>query len=133
MEQIDFDNIKNSIKNLENKDLVLQYKKQHGGNNLTELVSDGYYTFGELYEHRMILSKLVFEAYQKYAWKAMKHSDGTMFEGSFVVGVSIPEAGDYSYHYPIEFFDLFDVHELAFAPEYDGHKPSDITRLLELK
>lgn len=49
----------------------------------------------------------------------------------FICGIQTPE-GQYTYHYNIKFWDMFDVKEYKFAPEYDGHKPSDITRLLSI-
>ena len=95
-------------------------------------VSDGYHTFDELYHHRMILFSLLLNSHKDISWKAKKHHDGTMFdEDSFICGIETPE-GQYTYHYKLEHWDMFDVKELEFAPEYDGHKPSDITRLLSL-
>lgn len=38
----------------------------------------------------------------------------------------------YKYHYHKSEWDYFNVEELEFAPEWDGHKPKDITRLLSL-
>ena len=55
-----------------------------------------------------------------------------MFDDSFIVGIETPE-GQYSYHYDLKFWDLFDdIEELEKAPKYDGHMPKDITRLLSL-
>jgi len=93
--------------------------------------SDGYHTFDELYHHRMMLFLVICHTYKDQAWKSWQHSDGTMFDNSFIVGVDTPE-GQYSYHYRQEDYDLFKVKELEFAPEYDGHQPKDITRLLSL-
>ncbi|UUV46793.1 hypothetical protein [Bacillus phage vB_BanS-Thrax4] len=93
--------------------------------------SDGYHTFDELYEHRMMLFLVICHTYKEQAWKSMLHSDGTMFDGSFIVGVTTPE-GQYSYHYREQDYHLFKVKELEYAPEYDGHQPKDITRLLSL-
>lgn len=95
-------------------------------------VSDGYHTFDELYYHRMILFAIICNQNPAIAWKAKKHHDGTMFdEDSFICGIETPE-GSYTYHYELEFWDIYQVKELEFAPEYDGHKPSDITRLLSI-
>ena len=66
------------------------------------------------------------------AWKSKQHHDGTMFEDSFICGIDTPK-GQYSYHYDLEHWDLFNVKELEKAPEYDGHKPEDVTRLLSLE
>lgn len=96
-------------------------------------ISDGYHSFEDLYFHRMILFSLLLNSNKEISWKAKKHHDGTMFdEASFICGIETPE-GQYTYHYKLEFWDYFKVKELEFAPEYDGHKPEDITRLLSLK
>lgn len=94
-------------------------------------ISDGYHTFEELYYHRMILFSLICKAHKDKAWKSKQHHDGTMFDGYFIVGIDTPQ-GRYSYHYDLQYWDDFDVKELERAPEYDGHKPSDIDRLKTL-
>ncbi|WP_211313780.1 hypothetical protein [Jeotgalicoccus halotolerans] len=94
-------------------------------------VSDGYHTFDELYYHRMILFSLLCKTNRDKAWKSWLHDDGTMFDDSFIVGIETSE-GQYTYHYGKEYWDEFNVKELEKAPEYDGHKPEDITRLLSL-
>lgn len=96
-----------------------------------ENVSDGYHTFNELYYHRMILFSVICNVFKNSAWKSKLHSDGTMYEGYFIVGIDTPE-GQYTYHYDMKHWDDFKVKELEKAPEYDGHKPEDITRLLSL-
>lgn len=93
--------------------------------------SDGYHTFDELYYHRMVLFSIMCNQNKDLAWKSMKHHDGTMYENYFIVGISTPE-GDYTYHYDIRDWNYFNVKELEKAPKWDGHKPSDITRLLTL-
>lgn len=93
--------------------------------------SDGYHTFDELYYHRMVLFSIICNQNKDLAWKSMKHHDGTMYENYFIVGISTPE-GDYTYHYDIRDWNYFSVKELKKAPKWDGHKPSDITRLLTL-
>jgi len=98
----------------------------------TKDISDGYHTFGELYHHRAILFSIVCNLFKEKAWKSKLHADNTMFEGGmFIVGVTTEE-GDYSYHYHLEYWDLFKVKEVENAPIWDGHQPSDITRLLSL-
>jgi hypothetical protein len=47
------------------------------------------------------------------------------------VGIDTPE-GQYTYHYHKDHWDMFDVKQLALAPEYDGHQPSDIGRLMSI-
>ena len=95
-------------------------------------ISDKWHTFGELYFHRMMLFLSLQLAHKDISWKSKQHHDGTMFDDSFIVGINTPK-GQYSYHYDVEFWELFkDIKELERAPEYDGHKPSDIDRLLSL-
>lgn len=93
--------------------------------------SDGYHTFDELYEHRMYLFAVICNQNSDKAWKSLKHHDGTMYDEYFIVGVTTDE-GDYTYHYHMDNWEHFKVKEIEFAPEWDGHVPSDITRLLSL-
>lgn len=96
-------------------------------------ISDGYHTFNELYYHRMVLFSLLLNANPEISWKAKKHHDGTMFDDtSFICGIETPE-GQYTYHYHLDYWNMFNVKALEFAPPYDGHKPLDITRLLSLQ
>ena len=93
--------------------------------------SDGYHTFNELYYHRMILFSVICNQNKEIAWKSKLHDDGTMYDDYFIVGVKTDE-GQYTYHYHLDYWDMFDVKELDKAPKWDGHKPEDITRLLTL-
>lgn len=97
-------------------------------------VSDGSHTFNELYYHRMILFSIICNNLNDgkcKAWKSWKHSDDTMFDDYFIVGITTPE-GDYSYHYHKDYWNEFAVDELETAPVYDGHLPSDIGRLVRI-
>lgn len=95
-------------------------------------VSDKWHTFDELYFHRMMLFLSLQLAHKDKSWKSKQHHDGTMFDHSFIVGIDTPE-GQYSYHYDLEFWGLFkDIKKLDKAPEYDGHMPKDVIRLLSL-
>lgn len=97
-------------------------------------LSDGYHTFNELYHHRAVLFSVICNAFKSCAWKSKMHSDGTMYDGMFIVGVDTPE-GSATYHYDIEpYWNMFDVKELDKAPEWDGHTPEDaINRIAKLK
>lgn len=94
-------------------------------------LSDGYHSYNELYKHRMILFSIICNQNQEVAWKSQLHHDGTMFDGYFIVGIDTPQ-GQFTYHYQLKDWDLFDVKELDKAPEYDGHTPDDIDRLYSL-
>lgn len=88
-------------------------------------LSDGYHTFNELYHHRAVLFSVICNAFKSCAWKSKQHSDGTMYDGMFIVGIDTPE-GSATYHYDIEpYWNMFNVKELDKAPEWDGHTPDD--------
>lgn len=110
-------------------ELILKHKDLGGSANT---ISDKWHTFEELYFHRMILFYTIQKANLDIAWKSKKHHDDSMFEDSFIVGLNTP-LGQYTYHYGIEYWDLFDkIIEVDRAPEYDGHLPDDVVRLLSL-
>ena len=91
--------------------------------------SDGYHTFNELYEYRML-----YNAHATHGWlaagipvvKSLRHSDGELcFEGGwFIVTAQLP-TGQVSNHYEAKHWNLFDVPEMETAPEWDGHTPAD--------
>ena len=94
-------------------------------------LSDGYHSYNELYKHRMVLFSVICNQNQEVAWKSWLHHDGTMFDGYFIVGINTPQ-GQFTYHYQLEYWELFKVKELKKAPEYDGHTPDDVDRLYGL-
>lgn len=109
---------------------VIKLEKEKGTVS-TKDISDTYHTFGELYHHRAMLFSVICNKFTELSWKSWLHHDDTMFDGMFIVGIDTPE-GQYSYHYNPEYWDIFKVKELQNAPIWDGHTPSDITRLLSL-
>lgn len=92
-----------------------------------ETASDGYHTFAELYEYRML-----YNAHAAQGWlsagipvvKSWHHSDGEECFGGgwFIVTAQLP-TGQVSNHYPAKDWDLFDVPWVDVAPEWDGHTP----------
>lgn len=100
-------------------------KTNFPGQNFTDGISDGYHTFGELYNHRALLFATVCNMFPKQAWKSKKHHDGTMYDNMFIVGLETP-SGQATYHYDIDpYWGFFNVPEVEFAPEWDGHTPDD--------
>ena len=86
--------------------------------------SDGYHTFNELYHHRAILFSIIVKTFSDKAWKSLRHHDGTMYDGMFIVGIDTPD-GQATYHYDIDpYWDMFECRELECAPEWDGHTPA---------
>lgn len=95
------------------------------GPKVTGNTSDGYHTFNELYHHRAVLFSVIVRDHRELAWKSMRHHDGTMYDGMFIVGIETPE-GQATYHYDIDpYWDMFNCKELDQAPEWDGHTPSE--------
>jgi hypothetical protein len=102
----------------------------------TDQISDGYHTFGELYDHRRALTAaLVAIPSGHHSWRSKAHhpDDGPIFEGYFIVGIDLP-TGTISYHYNLRHWDDFAaVPELEHAPKWDGAGPADtVDRLLKL-
>ena len=96
-------------------------------------LSDGFHTFNSLYHQRAILFATIVNTYKELAWKSKKHEDGQFCFGGgwFIVGIDTPN-GSYTYHYEMEYWDLFDCKELPRAKHWDGHTDKDVTRLLSL-
>lgn len=109
------------------KELYLKEKFEGEGND----IKDNYHSMSELYFNRLILFSVICNTYKENSWKSKLHSDGTMFDNYFIVGITTLQ-GDYAYHYDLKYWDLFNVKELKYAPEYDGHQSSDIGRLYSL-
>jgi hypothetical protein len=99
--------------------------------NILGDMSDGYHTFDELYEQRAVLFSALCRLFSDGAWKSKLHSDGTMFDGHFIVGIETPD-GQYTYHYGLDKWDWFPVRILDNAPEWDGHTDKDVRRLWSL-
>ena len=99
----------------------------------TNEISDGYHTFGELYEHRITLFIALCKRYERdiSVWRSKLHSDGTSFDGWFVLGIDKREGRQITYHLPIEKWEETNFAEdLNKAPEFDGHKAQDVLNRL---
>lgn len=100
-------------------------------NNNVGSLSDGYHTFDELYHHRAVLFSMICHQNKELAWKSKLHSDGTMFDDMFIVGINSPY-GQITYHYDIvPYWNMFDVKVLDNAPEWDGSTPIDCINRME--
>ena len=96
----------------------------------TNLISDGAHTFGELYHERATLFAIFMYNYldlsrmdyseEFYGWKSELHHDGDMYNGYFIVGITSKKTGKmFTYHYPLEYWNFFQVEELDRAPEWN--------------
>ena len=99
-------------------------------------ISDGYHTFDELYEYRMLYNASMFNELAKQGLydvhKSKRHSDGTIPFGDenwFIVQAELP-TGQISNHYEMKDWDLFQIPIKEKANPYDGHTPQDVAKRL---
>jgi hypothetical protein len=95
-------------------------------------VSDGYHSFTDLYEFRMLYNALLFNEWARQGkyevHKSWRHPDGTPCFGGggwFIVVATLP-TGQVSNHYREEDWDLFQVPILCQARSWDGHTSGDV-------
>lgn len=104
---------------------------------INENTSDGYHTFKELYEFRLLLTAALFNSWNEnyesphvipMVFKSKLHSDGTIpFNDPnwFIVVAELP-TGQISFHYEMKDWDLFKFPEVVMPPKYDGHTAADV-------
>jgi hypothetical protein len=110
---------------------VVKWFKEVGGD--ANRVSDSYHTFGELYRHRVMLYICLCSMIARHKiWRSKLHSDGTFYDGWFLLGVNVEQGQQITYHLPMDVWNLtnFAV-ELEQAPEYDGHTSEDVLERLQ--
>lgn len=103
----------------------------------TNAISDGYHTFGELYDHRITLyialCRILKQTNARYIWRSKYHSDGTLAFGGgwFVLGIDYAPGEQITYHLPEELWDKTDFAQtLSCAPEFDGHTSEEVLQRL---
>ena len=118
--------------------LTKQLVDEMDDGEMTNGISDGSHTFGDLYYQRMVLTSVIAKAMicmdNKWGsvYRSKLHADGTMFDNYFIVYFKTIH-GDFSYHYHMDNWDNFYfVEETEHAPEWDGHTDTDVSRLLSL-
>ena len=99
-------------------------------------VSDGYHSFNELYEYRMLYNAALFNEFAKQGLydvhKSRKHADGEFPFGDqnwFIVMAELP-TGQISNHYEMKDWDKFQIPEKPLANKWDGHTPKDVAERL---
>lgn len=116
------------IENTQNAVLSLPSEKR-------ELISDGYHTFKELYDHRIEIFIALCREINQHSpfkvWKTRLHSDGSSFEGWFVLGIGYEKGEQITYHLPLSRWHDCDCVDLERAPEFDGHSSSDVLERLK--
>lgn len=99
--------------------------------------SDGFHTFNELYEFRMLYNALLFNDWGKDkrfdVHKSKRHSDGKeCFGGGWFVVVALLPSGQISNHYREEHWDLFSIPSFEKARyAFDGHTSKDVMARLK--
>ena len=109
----------------------------------TNTVSDGFHTFGELYDHRIALCialcRIVHDVNKSFntppdVFRSKEHhpDDGKMYEGWFVLGLGLkPGKEQITYHLPLSRWEECSFAEtLEHAPKWDGHTPQDVLERL---
>ncbi len=97
---------------------------------------DGSHTFDELYKHRIELFIALCRYFiqgkpsydQRNVWISKLHSDGSSYDGWFIMGIAKAEGNQITYHLPDECWDRCEkiAEVLEKAPEYDGHTSDDV-------
>jgi hypothetical protein len=110
---------------------------------ITENTSDGYHTFKELYDFRMVYNAALFNEWGKTfdynnlpkynVHKSLRHNNGELcFGGGWFIVIAMLPTGMISNHYEIKYWDFFKITEYALAQyEYDGHTSNDVFERLK--
>lgn len=132
------------IKNIDDPKIITETDLHLSGKDL--IVSDGYHTFDELYDHRITIFIELCRAYHKIElvkgekivmlprpiWRSKLHHDGSEFTGWFVLGINKKEGEQITYHLPLSRWEETDFAEtLENAPVFDGHSSSDVLARLK--
>lgn len=99
----------------------------------TGLVSDGFHTFDELYNHRCTLFLALMHSRPEISWISTKHFDGTSLDGWFISGMRL-KTGDVGYHIPNSMWPLAKetgAIVLDRAPKWDGHTADDVVKRIQ--
>lgn len=110
----------------------------------TDTVSDGFHTFGDLYDHRITLFIKLAEYWDMrcqevgnnsgMSWRSLAHhpDDKPMYANWFVLGIGKESGDQITYHLPLSRWDETDfARTLDHAPKWDGHSPSDVINRLK--
>ena len=135
--KITIKNVLRATETGENEDVRLNMFEMEGGDDMD--ASDGYHTFDELYEHRITLfialaRKIthMVTGLSSAVWRSKLHSDGSEYEGWFILGIGKSKGDQITYHLPIEKWDETNFAEtLGMAPSWDGHTPVDVLERLK--
>ena len=108
---------------------LIQIEKINGNISVKQ-ISDGHHTFEDLYKNRLILFCVLCNSNPNISWKSKKHFDeenDPMFNGDFIAGINTPEEIA-TYHFKLEFWDLFQIPEIEKAPRYDNYDNATVLK-----
>lgn len=112
-------------------------------------VSDGYHTISELYDHRITLFIALCRAiqgwkyqsgarnertdgYAKIVTRSKLHSDGSSYDGWFLLSIEKADGIQISYHIPLNRWDETDFADtLSIAYRWDEHTSKDVLERLK--
>lgn len=101
-----------------------------------EQISDGYHTFGELYEYRLLYNAALFNCLTRHGnkfhvHKSKRHSNGEpCFGGEYFIVMATLPTGQISNHYEMRYWNLFHIPEHKVADKWDGHTPQQAANRL---
>jgi hypothetical protein len=103
----------------------------------TNLVSDGYHTFGELYEHRIVLYIMLAKRAQREGlavWCTTKHNNGEVWPGWMILGIHKEAGRQITYHLADTYWDEVSAFAevIECSPKYDGHTSADVLARLKM-
>lgn len=114
------------------------------GENL--IISDGFHTMDELYDHRITLFIQICKTLvtiekvksdkvvmiQRPVWRSKLHHDGSSYEGWFILGINKEAGMQITYHLPISRWEETNFAEtLEKCPEFDGHSSPEVLERLK--
>lgn len=100
-----------------------------------ENLSDGYHTFKELYEFRLLYQAILINEWHSQGiyntHKSKRHSDEQeCFGGGYFIVMADLPTGQISNHYPLKDWGLFQCVEKEQADPWDGHTAEDVAKRL---
>tara|TARA_A100000172_G_C3044260_1_gene111890 strand:- start:74342 stop:74812 length:471 start_codon:yes stop_codon:yes gene_type:complete len=130
----------NGKEHLEWVQSIIDHGKKNHDDFEENKISDGYHTFEELYEFRLVLQALLFNEWAKQGvydvHKSWRHHDGekcfSESKHTWFIVVAITPDGQVTNHYKAKDWKKFKVPAVIKAKyEFDGHTPQDVLSRLK--
>jgi hypothetical protein len=104
---------------------VTTNKELFGDKFDTNLISDGYHTFGELYEHRIALFIALCRFNAHYCFRTPEK------DGWFILGINTDRSKQITYHLPASKLSEVEFAEVLQDYKFDGHTSADVLERLK--